>query len=128
MTPDEVLAELRSIRSKQADLDPASSDYRSLENRRLELASLAQTALDASHGRAALARELSNLEQRLDRLEDDKIEVPTWQQAMQARKGLSINDPAAHASQINAAHDKNAAADRASIEARISQLKSILAE
>ncbi len=128
LTPDEVLAELRTIRTEQQGMDPTSDEYQLLESRRLELVSMAQMALDTSHGRESLVRELANLQQRLEHIDNHKIEVPAWQQAMASRRGLTINDPAAHASQINAAHDRNTAADRSAIEARISQLRKILAE
>ncbi len=99
-----------------------------LETQRLELVNQAQLAMDAARGRDALQAELEHLEQRLAGLDDDKIEIPDWQMKMTRGGRFAINDPTAHASQINAALDKNAEVDREAIEARIQHLKTTLAE
>lgn len=128
MTPDEVLAELHRIRDEQRELDPASARYAELEGRRQELAAGSAAALDATKGRQALQAELDHLEQRLAAIDDDKIEIPDWQLKMTRGGRFAINDPRAHASQINATLDKNSAADRTAIEARIDLLRRTLAE
>ncbi len=128
MTPDEVFAELRRIRAEQATLDPVSDRFRTLERRRRDLSREAQTAIDRSRGRDALQAELDHLVARLDSIEADKIEIPSWQLKLTRGGRFAINDPTAHASQINAALDENAELDRDSIEARIEQLRATLAE
>ncbi len=128
MTPDDVLAELQRIRAEQSALDPDSGDFRALENRRLQLADLAQLALDGARDRNSLERELEHLEARIRDMDDDRIEVPSWQLTMTRDGRFAINDPRAHASQINAALDSNAQLDRAAMEARIEQLKQTLTE
>ncbi len=128
MTPDEVFAELRRIRAEQATLDPASDRFRTLERRRRDLSNEAQMAIDRSRGRDALQAELDHLVARLESIEAEKIEIPSWQLQMTRGGRFAINDPTAHASQINAALDENAELDRDAIEARIEQLRATLAE
>ena len=128
MTPDEVLAELHRIRDEQKALDPSSTRYAALERERRELADTARSALDTTKGRDALVNELEHLEQRLAAMDDDKIEIPSWQLTMTRNGRFAINDPRAHASQINATLDDNAAVDRSAIEARIGQLRTLLAD
>ncbi|MDJ0953618.1 MAG: hypothetical protein QNJ81_08060 [Acidimicrobiia bacterium] len=128
MTPDEVFAELRRIRAEQATLDPASDRFRTLERHRRDLSAAAQTASDRSRGRDALQAELDHLVARLERIEAEKIEIPSWQRQMTTGRRFAINDPTAHAAHINATLDENAELDRAAIEARIEQLRATLAE
>jgi hypothetical protein len=125
LTPDEVFAEIRQIRAAQDEVDPGSAAYTRLERRRLELKGMARDAIDQARNRTALEQELEHLETRLSRLEDDRIEVPTWQKTM---RRYTINDPGASARRINDELDRNTEDDRAAIEARIVRLRRVLAE
>jgi hypothetical protein len=125
LTPDEVFAEIRQIRAAQDEVDPGSAAYTRLERRRLELKGMARDAIDQARNRTALEQELEYLETRLSRLEDDRIEVPTWQKTM---RRYTINDPGASARRINDELDRNTEDDRAAIEARIVRLRRVLAE
>jgi hypothetical protein len=125
LTPDEILAELNDIRSRLAELPPGVAARAELEERRAELHAAAQYAADATRDPRQLQRELEHLEGRLAAIEDEKIEVPSWQQAMAAGH-LTINDPGAPNLRINQALDAASALDRAAIEARIARLKKAL--
>ena len=84
--------------------------------------------MDAAKGRQALETELEHLEARLATINEERIEVPSWQKTMTRDGRFAINDPAAHASQINAALDENTKLDRTALEARIEELKKTLTE
>ncbi|MCP4303883.1 MAG: hypothetical protein GY926_09760 [bacterium] len=120
-TPDDLLAQLTAIRAQLDALDPASPEYEALESKRIELAATAEEAADTARNPEALSAELEHLEKRLATFESEKISVPAWQAAM-----TSMNDPAAHAINLNAELDAKTALDRAAVENRIARLKKVL--
>ncbi|MDJ0925619.1 MAG: hypothetical protein QNJ77_13760 [Acidimicrobiia bacterium] len=128
ITPDEVLAELRAIGDQLDALAPDAPERDALEQRRRDLRDAAQATADASRSREHLASELKHLKKRLAAFDAEKINVPAWQIAMTSGGRLTINDPAAHASKLNAALDEATALDREAIEARIEQLERALGE
>lgn len=122
-TPDDLLTQLAAIRAELDALDASSPRYQELEARRVQLAVAAEEAADAARNPQALRAELEHLERRLASFESEKINVPAWQAAMP-----SINDPAAHASKLNAELDAKTALERATVEKRIARLKRTLGQ
>ncbi len=126
MTPEDVLAELNTIRTKLDSLPAAAPERAALESRREELRLAALEVADATRNPETLAAELEHLERRLAGFDKERINVPAWQIAMTSGGKLTINDPAAYAAKLNEALDEASATDRARIEERINQLKRTL--
>jgi hypothetical protein len=123
MTPEDVLAELNTIRTKLDSRPAAAPERAALESRREELRLAALEVADATRNPETLAAELEHLERRLAGFDNERINVPAWQIAMTSGGKLTINDPAAYAAKLNEALDEASATDRARIEERINQLK-----
>lgn len=123
MTPDEVLAELLTIRSELESAEPGSTLHNELTERRLLLAEAAQEAAYVARHPDLVRAELEHLQKRLAEFDGTKINVPAWRAATP-----SITDPAAQVSQINRKLDDNHKLDRAAIEQRIARLRKALTQ
>lgn len=120
-TPDDLLAQLTAIRAELDALAPSAPEYHELEAKRIRLTAEAAEAADAARNPEALRAELEHLEKRLAAFEAEKISIPAWQIAM-----TTMNDPAAHAVNLNAELDAKTELERAAVEMRIARLKKAL--
>lgn len=126
LTPDQILAELRTLNDQLESLQPDSRERTALEERRAALRHQARMTSDAGRNPGNLRTELDHLRGRLTELDDERVEVPNWQKTLTANGRFSITNPIADAARINAELDKATEPDRAAIVARIAQIEEVL--
>lgn len=122
LSPDDVLRELVEISSRLDALPDGHPEAEALIGRRAELRAMAAERLAGASSPETLRMELKHLHRRLAALDGERVRVPKWQQQV----GGKLTDPEAAGREINRRIDAANAAERRSLELRISQIRSIL--
>ncbi|MEA2057859.1 MAG: hypothetical protein U9O63_04010 [Actinomycetota bacterium] len=112
------------INSRLERLAADDPGRRSLESRKEELQTAARLAADLARDPAALERELVQLRERLDEIDERPI-GRSWAQKDNYRW---INDPGAYSNVINRKIAEGDAGDRETIVERIGELETALQE
>ncbi len=116
---DELLAEIRALGNRIADLDEGPERSR-LEERREQLRAEARLLTDSSRPKTNLEAELATVEQQLTEIEAVAIK-PAWTEQYRL-----INDPSAYRRRINESLDANQAARRQQLAQRRTELLAAL--